>query len=234
MGRGIETVSFDHMISTLAGGLDFYVDGAYIMVNGEAAVTLANVGQAEDLLYSIGRMFYRNPEGVPRFEFLEQVLIVPAQVHSSQVMNMDLARSTLTTHRTLQEVYIVRLGDSLYAIARRFGMTLNSLLMANPNIDPYANLREGTPLVVTVNIPIISVRTFERITFDEFVEPNMEHRHNPSMGAGQQRVYQEGSAGIVRVTADIVSVNGVEISRDVIFSEIILAAIPRIIEIGSR
>lgn len=33
-------------------------------------------------------------------------------------------------------VYIVRAGDTLYAIARRYNMTINDLLEANPGIDP--------------------------------------------------------------------------------------------------
>lgn len=44
-------------------------------------------------------------------------------------------------------IYIIRPGDTFYSIARRFGVSLDRLLEANPEIDP-DRLRVGDPVCV--------------------------------------------------------------------------------------
>jgi LysM repeat protein len=44
-------------------------------------------------------------------------------------------------------IYIIRPGNTFYSIARRFGVSLNQLLTANPDIDP-VRLRVGDPLCI--------------------------------------------------------------------------------------
>ncbi len=44
-------------------------------------------------------------------------------------------------------IYRIRPGDTLYSIARRFGVTLDALLAANPEISP-ENLQVGDPICI--------------------------------------------------------------------------------------
>lgn len=44
-------------------------------------------------------------------------------------------------------IYIIRSGDTLYSLARRFGVSLNQLLSANPDTDP-GRLRVGDPVCI--------------------------------------------------------------------------------------
>ena len=49
-------------------------------------------------------------------------------------------------------IYIIRAGDTLYAIAQRFGTTVNALIAANPGINPL-NLIIGQPICIPVPGP---------------------------------------------------------------------------------
>ena len=48
--------------------------------------------------------------------------------------------------------YIVQLGDTLYSIAQRFGVSVEELAMAN-GVSPYQNLRVGQALVIPFHYP---------------------------------------------------------------------------------
>lgn len=44
-------------------------------------------------------------------------------------------------------LYTIESGDTLYMIAKKFKVSLNTIIDANPNIDPY-NLRIGTQICI--------------------------------------------------------------------------------------
>ena len=46
-------------------------------------------------------------------------------------------------------MHTIRTGDSLYLLARQYKITLDALMKANPNLDPY-NLRIGMQLCIPV------------------------------------------------------------------------------------
>ncbi|MCL2855090.1 MAG: G5 domain-containing protein [Defluviitaleaceae bacterium] len=230
--RSAETITFDAMVTTLADMLEFYVYGAIITVNGRQEAKLGSAEQAEGLLSNIIEQFIEY-DG-QRYSFVENVIVNTANIHKNDVMTANYAETLLTTHRPVQEIYIVRQGDNLYNIARRFGMSLSQLLAANPNVNPDGRgLRENDPLVVTPTVPAISVRTYERVTVEQALPPPTEHRPNPAMPTGQQRIIQEGRAGQALFTMDIISINGVEVERVTISQQNTNEPLPQIIEVGS-
>jgi len=231
-GRNAETITFDAMVTTLADALDFYVYGAIITVNGQQEATLGNIPQAESLLANIVEQF-KEYEG-QRYSFVENVVVVPSNIHKDNLMTASYAQTTLTTHRPVQEIHTVRHGESLYSIARRFGMTLPQLMAANPNVNPDGTgLRENDLLVVTPTIPIISVRTYERVTTEEILPFTTEHRPTPALSVGQQRIIQAGREGMAISTVDIISVNGIETERTTVIQQTTQEPLPEIIEVGS-
>ncbi len=49
-------------------------------------------------------------------------------------------------------VYVIRAGDTLYSIARRYGVTVDALIAANPGINP-RNLRIGEKICIPITMP---------------------------------------------------------------------------------
>jgi len=156
-GRNAETVSFGTMITAVENALEFYVYASVISVNGSEAVALPNFAAAMALLDGI---IYTHANGSSaHYDFAQNVIVNTVRTHKNDLHSHAQALNILTAPRITHEVHIVGSGDRLYNIARSNGMSLSALLALNPNIDPDALLREGTAILVTPNVPILTVRS---------------------------------------------------------------------------
>lgn len=59
-------------------------------------------------------------------------------------------------------------------------------------------------------------------------------RENPDLPIGERRVVQEGQAGVRTIVERVTYREGVEVSRDIISSEVTTAPVNRIVEVGTR
>jgi len=57
------------------------------------------------------------------------------------------ARATVPEVPPGEILYTIRAGDTLYALARRYGTSVEAILRANPGIDPN-NLRIGQQIII--------------------------------------------------------------------------------------
>ena len=106
-------------------------------VNTQSGVTAANgyyTVKAGDTLYGISRKFGMSLSQLVSVNGISaSSLIVPGQilrVAGGETIS-TVVKTTATTSRTSGGNYLVQPGDTLYSIARRSGMSLNSLLTLN-------------------------------------------------------------------------------------------------------
>lgn len=52
------------------------------------------------------------------------------------------------------DIYTIRTGDTFYNIAKRYNTSLYSILLANPNMDPY-NLQVGDKIIIPYGTPVV-------------------------------------------------------------------------------
>lgn len=92
--------------------------------------------QSGDTLYAIARRY-----GVTVDQILQSNpdITDPASIYPGQVINIPSPGG---------EVYTVRAGDSLYAIARRYGVTVERILASNPQITNPAEIYPGQMIVI--------------------------------------------------------------------------------------
>src|SRR5437867_2263774 len=90
------------------------------------------------------------PAGLVLFAVAFLVVLTTSSVDNSGSSTGSQAESTPTTHRTRttttgvrrdrlgQDVYTVKTGDTLAAIAEKVGIPVEKLLELNPDLDPQA------------------------------------------------------------------------------------------------
>ncbi|MGG4266151.1 LysM peptidoglycan-binding domain-containing protein [Peribacillus simplex] len=91
---------------------------------------------------------------------LTSTLIFPGQVLKVNPLNNNTNNSKNTT-----EVYVVKLGDSLSSIAKRYNLSLTALLKLNPDISNSDRIRIGQPIRVSGKASASTNENLSKLTY---------------------------------------------------------------------
>ena len=145
----IHVVKSGESVNSIAGQYGV-APGEIIRENGLSSPNQLSVGQAlvispggrpytvqsGDTLYAIARRF-----GVTVDQILASNpdITDPSMIYPGQVIDIPAAG---------RETYTVRAGDSLYRIARRYGVTVDQILASNPGITDPAQIYPGQIIII--------------------------------------------------------------------------------------
>ena len=100
--------------------------------------------------------------------------------------------------------------------------------------DENTMLRVGDELLITVPEPELSVNRVEEEYYEEIYDADIEYIENDAWYTNQTVVHQKPSAGYRKVVADVSYLNDKEIGREILMQEIVMEAVPKIVERGTR
>jgi murein DD-endopeptidase MepM/ murein hydrolase activator NlpD len=151
--------------------------------------------------------------------------------------------SKVKSEDQLQELFAVPLRPAAYhtpsdpetldSIARSYGMTADTLLSYNPDLDP-DGFAEAAVIVVSPELPLISIETSQRITEEVVLSYETHQMEDGSMIQGQSSVVQAGADGLAMITYELRTLNGREQQRVVLSKEILLQPVDRVVTVGIR
>jgi len=228
-----DLLSVDEAIMRLGNSLTFRVEAAAISVEGTRMTIVRSHYEADRILNTL-----KTPHlgfGVDFVEtgFVENVLIDMIYVDEEELQDSSTALQILTSTLATAQDYEVVPGDSLHLIAQRSGMTLEDLLLMNPAINPDIPLSIGTHLRLSMDQPVVSVRTVEARSFTTEIDPPVEYIHNPAHRASHRRAIQFGVLGEATVIEHVIRVNSMEVERIEVERIVSVQPVPEIIEVGT-
>ena len=218
-----ETVLFDQ-IGEVMKSYVLKVDGQVIgAVEDEAEVTA--------LLDTIKAPYIN--DATTSGEFTSNVVV--SHEYTSSDVNQDVAamEEILTANTNGETVYEVQAGDTFMQIAIDNGMTMRELEALNPDVD-VDRIYIGQLLTVKEEIPFLSVRTVDRLTYEQAIECPVEQVEDSSMYQGDSKVLDPGVEGQSLVTADVIYVNGKEQERDVVETTVLSEPTAKVIAVGTK
>ena len=107
---------------------------------------------------------------------------------------------------------------------------MNSETLENEN----STIRIGDKLIITVPEPELSVERVEKNYYEEIYDADIIYVDNDSWYTTQTKVLQQPSAGFRKVVANVSFVNDKEVSREILKEEIVMEAVPKIVERGTK
>ncbi len=148
-------------------------------------------------------------------DFVEEVTYDEGYLPTDSLVNLGYIAEAVNSTKVGEVTYTVVSGDTWSKIAYRNDMTNDELLALNPGFD-INKIHIGDELVISKEIPYLTVRVVERQNYVEDVNFEVIYVDDASMYKGDTRVIEKGSYGSADVVADVVYVNGIETERTVI------------------
>ena len=134
-----------------------------------------------------------------------------------------------------QQKYKVQIGDSINNIAFNNKLSVEEFLIANPQFTSVNNLlSEGQEVNLGLINPVIKlveedhIEELQKQSFDTKIE------YDENMIVGYEKVTQQGVDGTLKVTKKVQKINGEIVSAVITKTDILKAAIPKIIVKGSK
>ena len=202
-----------------------------LTVDGKNMGVMADATELEALLDEL-KAPYTN-ENTVSCEFTVPVTLDYSYTANGDTVNMDDLRDLLTSDSVEAVTYTVVPGDTYIGIATKHDMSLKTLLSLNPDANP-DRLMPGDVLTVQQNVPFLSVRSVDALTYQEAIPAPVEYRDDDTMYEGDTKVLESGAEGTALVTARITYLNGVEEARDIQSTSQMVAPTTKVVARGTK
>lgn len=214
-------------------------DGFYLESTQSGSSQMQLIGAVEDgtdlLRYLDGLLeSYRTPDMDDNavIQFVKKIQLKRGLYPVSALRSTAEIRAELAQEERGEKRYNVIAGDTPLRIAQKNGITFAELKALNPDVD--VSLFPGDSLLISQSVPKMSVQVTTLVRYEETIPYNIKQETDPSKQIGWTNVKQEGQEGVREITAQVVMLNGEEISRQQISIETIEPAVDKILEVGGN
>ena len=208
---------------TQASGL--YVDNKF---QGAVADRAALDGVLDGILDQ-----YRTGAENERAEFVQKVEVVDGLYPTTAVVEAQQMQEFLTSETVVEKLYTAVPNDSVSLIADKFNMSMDELRAMNPQmVNDF--ILVGDELVVQRPQQFLRVKVIRTIEYDEDINYATLKETDSSQYVGYERVKVEGVTGKRHIKAEIVLMDGMEQSREILENTVIQEAVNKVIVVGSK
>jgi len=205
---------------------------SYVLsVDGQIIGAATDKATITDLLHSFQAAY--ETEDTVSASFVDDVTITWEYISSDVEQDVDAMRAVLSTNTNGQTTYEVQKGDTFMALAFANDMTMSELEDLNPGID-IDMLMIGQVLNIKEEIPMLSVRTVDSVTYTEPIAPSVREVEDSSMYKGERRVIDAGAEGSQSVCANITYINGKEKERTITSTTVLTQPTEKVVAVGTK
>lgn len=231
LGRNVNTL--ENAIRSAADMFTYKIEAGLITVNGREIAIVASVAEAESISRELIQPFINEEANLVSSGFVEDMQIIPHFVDREEITSRTVALRRLTETSQESQVYEVVSGDTLSSIASRAGMTLNELIEYNPGFAENMTINIGDQVSLSVTVPLLSVITEEELIVSESIPYTIQSSPVSNEPVSFSRTIQTGVVGQLNETYHISRINGVEVGRNHVGTEVVAHPVDRIIEVGT-
>ncbi len=173
--------------------------------------------------------------GITAMEFAEKVEIVESFLLPEEITPLEEAVEQVTKDKEVNEIYEVVAGDTLSGIVEKTNIPMDKIIELNSFLkDENTTLQIGDEIIITVPEPELSVVRTEQVYQEEAYDAEVIYVDNDEWYTTQEKTLQEPSTGFRKIVADVTYRNDKEISKEIVKEEVVMEAVPKIIERGTK
>lgn len=210
------------------------------MDDGDEASVFPKAG----FMYKINRVFDSAMKqdvsqfhfGVKSLDFGENVEVVQAYADPDKISTLEDAIDLVTKETEKSKIYEVEAGDSLSLIAQKNNTTIENLIALNPGTitSEKSMIRPGDEIKVNSPEPELSVVRTEEVYYEENYNKPIEYIDNDTWFTNESKVLTEPVEGFRKVVADVTYRNDSEESRDIVYEDVVVEAVAKVVERGTK
>jgi len=206
--------------SLLERRLTRLVEAVVVTVDGEDVVALPDRAAAVALTEAVTAHYREQVEArigkehrdvrrssLSQLDIVERLEFNRRPVELSQVQDAETALKILLRGTTKEVFHTVAAGDCLWTIARRYGLEVNDLRQANPQVSG-DTVRPGDRLSLIVPDPYLTVVSRETVVYARVIPYNTVVVQDDSMWPWEQKTRQTGIHGQEIITQENTRHNG--------------------------
>ncbi|MBQ6129976.1 MAG: M23 family metallopeptidase [Lachnospiraceae bacterium] len=174
--------------------------------------------------------------GVRSIDFDENVEVVQAYVDGDKISTLEEAIEAVTKTSEKSKKYEVVAGDTLGGIAQKNDMSIEDIISLNTDIISNASstLRVGDELTIFSPEPELSVVRTERRYYEENYDADVIYIDNDEWYTNETKVLQQPVTGYRKVVADVTYRNAELVSTDILYENVTVNAVAKIVERGTK
>ncbi|MCT4508217.1 MAG: peptidoglycan DD-metalloendopeptidase family protein [Tepidibacter sp.] len=213
--------------------IDLTIRACAINIKGKDVVYVKDKKHAENILKTIKNQHKEGIKGIKDIRFVEKVDLVEKDIKISKLKNEDSAYEYLLTGTDDVQKYIVKDGDNLWNISRKYNLSMDDIEKANPGID-IEKLDIDQEINITVPKSYLNVKVTSVASYDEKIPYDIVYEETASLYKGDKKVKSEGKEGFRKVVAEVTRINGKIDSKNILKEEIVEDAEDKIVLKGTK
>jgi murein DD-endopeptidase MepM/ murein hydrolase activator NlpD len=164
-------------------------------------------------------------------EFNKEVVVQERLCVLSASKTITEMRAILESQTVVEDTYTAQEGDTYSLIAPRYGMSVSQLEQLNGTEE---ELHSGDVLKVEKNEPLLGVISTRTEQYEEAIPFETEEIETDTLYKSEKKTLIEGVEGKSLVTAKVVSINGEEVSREPLESEVLENPVTEVLQVGTK
>ena len=227
---------FTNMIQNSIDVKGVKVLATIIYVNDWPAAVVSSQEEAEWVLAEAKAPYEVTSDGTvyTDISFVEEVKVEEGAADYSDIIDKEIALHNLTIGPGVELKYHqVVTGDALSRIAKKEGIKVSDIKIANPNLSDENKIYPGDRLLVVVPRNSLSIRYTEVIDRVQEVPYETEYIPDDTKYTTETEVIQKGKVGSSKVKAEITYINGIEVDYNLLQQDPLLAPETRIVRKGT-
>ena len=172
--------------------------------------------------------------GLVDMEFGDEIEVVESYLPDYKLTSLEAATERVTKDQEKNQIYEVVSGDTLLGISLKTSIPMEKLIEMNDSLESENSIIHiGDELIITIPEPELSVERQEEAYYEEEYDEEIIYIDNDEWYTTQTKTLQEPSAGFRKVVALISYRNDTEVGREIEKEEVVMAAVPKIVERGT-
>lgn len=230
-----EVISQDKLYDILESNVNYSILAYAINIDNEQIGIVNSEYEANSVIEEVKDYFTQSyeEESIIEVNTAENVEIKQIKATNSSIKNKDELVNYIIKGTDEEQKYIVEKGDSYWNIAEYFNMSLDDLILANPDSDS-ERIQIGDELNLIVPTPFLNVQVKRKVKQEEKTPFETEEVYVSYMYNDEQVVDRKGKYGISQIEAIVTEQNGIQIAKEVLTETVISDPVNEIITTGTQ